>query len=102
MITEANDHNFDKEVMQIRNTKVIVYFCAPWCVPCKQILPTLEKVSSEGIANFVKVNIDECPDIADRYKIASVPTFIMFYNGEMIDARPGSLNREQLKSWIII
>jgi len=107
MFAETNDHDFNRDVLDVKDTKVIVDFWAPWCGPCKRLLPILEELAHDikeskehGIACFIKVNVDECPEVATRFGISGIPSLIMFYNGEVIDTRVGLLNKEQLKSWI--
>jgi thioredoxin 1 len=83
MPTAATETTFDEEVLQ-SDTPVIVDFWAEWCGPCHAVSPILERIADEraGELKVVKVNIDEEPALAQRYGIASIPTMILFKNGE--------------------
>lgn len=85
--TEAYD-----EVLK-NNKGVFVDFYADWCGPCKMVGPIVEKISGDyGTVRFIKVNVDEFPDIAERYGIMSIPTLITFKDGaqanQIIGYRP--------------
>lgn len=98
MINHGNDQNF-KEL--IKEGKVIVDFFATWCGPCKMLGPVLEKVAeSYKDVKFVKIDVDECPNISKEFGIMSVPTLLKFENGNLIDKRIGYQNIEELKNWL--
>lgn len=98
MINHGNDQNF-KEL--IKEGKVIVDFFATWCGPCKMLGPVLEKVAEEyKDVKFVKMDVDECPNISKEFGIMSVPTLLKFENGNLIDKRIGYQNIEELKNWL--
>ncbi len=91
------EENFDKEVNG-SEIPVLVDFWASWCKPCKSIAPVLETVSDE-LKNRVKIgkiNVNDEPDLAEKYHIKSVPTMLLFRNGEVTDAFMGEYNREQI------
>lgn len=80
--------------------KAIVDFWAQWCGPCKMMMPVLEKYSAEDDAvAVVKINVDEDADIAARYSIRSIPTFILFEDGEVVKRHTGAMSVEQLKEF---
>lgn len=76
----------------------VVDFWAGWCMPCKIFSPVLDDVSSEldGKADFYKVNIDDFPEIAAKYDIVSIPTVIVFKNGEPLERMVGVRQREEV------
>lgn len=82
---ELTQHGYD-EFIKSSELPVLVDFWAPWCGPCKMISPILEELSNEflGIINFVKVNVDEAPEIAVRHNIKSIPSLLLFLDGELL------------------
>ena len=99
MATAVKNDTFDLEVIQ-SETPVIVDFWAEWCGPCHAVAPVLEKIVEEhaGELKLVKVNIDEERELAEKYGIASIPTMILFKDGEpsaaVVGAQPkGAIER---------
>lgn len=79
---ELNSSNFDAVVLQ-SSSPVLIDFWAPWCGPCKMMGPVLEAYSTEHPEVLVvKVNVDEAPDLAQRYNVLSIPTFMVMKGGE--------------------
>jgi thioredoxin 1 len=79
-----------------------VDFWAEWCGPCKAIGPALEEISTEmgGSVKITKMNIDENPDIATKYQIRSIPTLMVFKDGEVQSTQTGALPKSKLADWI--
>ena len=100
MADTVTESTFEQEVLQ-SETPVLVDFWAEWCGPCHAVAPVLDKIAAEreGELKLVKVNINEEQGIAQRYGIASIPTMVLFKNGEpaaaAVGAQPkGSLERQ--------
>ncbi|MEG0307931.1 MAG: thioredoxin [Clostridium sp.] len=85
---------------EIKNNVVVVDFFADWCQPCKMLAPIFEelKCELEGKAKFVKVNIDNSQDIAMKYNVASIPTIMVFKDGEKVDSLVGFVPKEKIKA----
>ena len=83
-ILQLNDSNFDAEINK-GATPVLVDFWAPWCGPCRMIAPVLDKIADAmaGQAIIAKVNVDEAPGVASRFRVSSIPTLLFFKNGEV-------------------
>ncbi|MGV7929626.1 MAG: thioredoxin [Spirochaetota bacterium] len=101
-ILEVNDGNFNKEVLEAPG-KVLVDFWAPWCGPCRMQTPILERLAQSGTisAKITKLNTDENPQIAQKYGISSIPTLILFADGNeaerMIGVQPENVLSQKLK-----
>jgi thioredoxin 1 len=98
--TAVTQETFDQEVLS-SDTPVLVDFWAEWCQPCHMVSPILDKIVEErpGQLRLVKINIDEQPALAQRYGVASIPTMILFKDGEpaaaALGAQPkGALERQ--------
>jgi len=96
-VTITSD-NFDSEVLQ-SPVPVLVDFWAEWCMPCKMVAPVLAEIAEEynGKAKIGKLNVDEQPDLAARFNIVSIPTMLLFKNGEVIQQQVGAAPKEQLE-----
>ncbi len=98
-ITEAN---FKDEVLTSQ-TPVLIDFWAPWCGPCQMMGPIIEELSHEYDAtNFKigKLNVDENNMIANQYRVMSIPTFLVFKNGQVVDQIVGGVQKERIKEMI--
>lgn len=95
------DIEFEKEVKE-HNGLVVVDFWAKWCSPCKSFLPIVKEVSKlvSGEAKIVSMDIEESPEIPSQYGVRSIPTLIMFRNGNHIQTKVGSLSKTILEQWI--
>ena len=103
VIKDVNEADFMNEVIQASMERpVIVDFWAPWCGPCKQLTPALEKVVTEagGKVVLAKVNVDENTGIAGQLRIQSIPTVYAFYQGRPLDGFQGALPESQLRDFI--
>ncbi len=97
---ELTTANFDEKVLQAKGL-VVVDFWAVWCGPCKMMSPIVDELAGEldGIT-VGKVNVDENPDLARQFNILSIPTFIIFRSGQVVEQFSGSMNKEMLKEKI--
>jgi len=98
-VIHATEESFQKE---IESGLTLVDFYADWCGPCKMIAPVLEEIAAEmaGSAKIVKVNVDEVATIAAQYKVMSIPTLILFKDGEIAQQTVGFQPKESLVSLI--
>ena len=101
MALEVTDATFDEVVLKSEKP-VLVDFWAPWCGPCKQLTPLLEKIVNEqnGKIILVKINVDENPSISQTYSIGSIPALMIFKDGEKISEKMGALPKSALQSWV--
>ena len=97
----VTDANFPQDVLGSQEP-VVVDFWAEWCGPCKMIGPHLEEISAElsGKVKIVKLNIDENQQTAIKSGVRSIPTLIMFKNGEPVDMKVGASPKSELQKWI--
>src|SRR5919206_4457578 len=95
-ITNVTDSNFQAEVLE-SDTPVLVDFWAPWCGPCRLIAPSLEEIAAErDDLRIVKLNVDDNQATAARYDVMSIPTLILFKNGEPAHKIIGALPKSRL------
>lgn len=100
-IIEVTTATWDREVLGSDGV-VMVDFWAVWCGPCRMIAPTVEELAKEyaGKVKVAKLNTDDNPDVASRYKIMGIPTIMFFKKGERVDQIVGAVPKGQLKAKI--
>ena len=95
---EVNGNNFQKEVLE-SSIPTLVDFWAPWCMPCRMLAPTVEKLAEEnrGKLKVCKLNTDENQNIAAQYGIQGIPTLIVFKEGKEVGRTVGVMSKEKLQ-----
>lgn len=98
---KVDSNNFGADVLKA-DKPVVVDFWAEWCGPCKMIAPSLDEIATElsGQITIAKVNIDENPELATQYGVRSIPTLLMFKNGEVASNMVGAAPKSRLSDWI--
>ncbi|MEI2385421.1 thioredoxin TrxA [Breoghania sp. JC706] len=102
MATEkVTDASFDTDVLN-SSEPVVVDFWAEWCGPCKQIAPALDEIANEmeGQVKIAKLNVDENQNTAIKYGVRSIPTLLLFKNGELAATQVGAAPKSRLSDWI--
>src|SRR6201990_3330583 len=99
-VGKVSDTTFEFEVLE-ETGPVVVDFWAEWCGPCRMIAPALEEISGSlgEKVKIVKLNVDENPQTAQKYGIMSIPTLMVFKNGEMTSRQIGAAQRPKLEQW---
>src|ERR1044071_3920877 len=100
-VGKVSDATFDTEVLKASGP-VVVDFWAEWCGPCRMIAPALEEIAGAlgEKVKIVKLNVDENPNVAQKYGIMSIPTLMIFKNGEMAARQVGAAPKQKLEQWI--
>lgn len=94
---ELNEESFQREALQ-NHQPVVVDFWAEWCGPCRMLGPVLEEIAREeqGRVTVAKVNVDEYPELANRYRVESIPTLLYFRDGELRDRTVGVVSKKTI------
>ncbi|MBO4979225.1 MAG: thioredoxin [Clostridia bacterium] len=90
------NHNFQNEVLN-SDRKVLVDFWAPWCGPCRMVVPLVEEIAEErSDIKVCKVNVDENPELAERFGVMSIPTLVVMKDGEIVNQAVGARTKEEI------
>jgi thioredoxin 1 len=100
-VGKVTDATFEAEVLKATGP-VVVDFWAEWCGPCRMIAPALEEIAGSlgDKVKIVKLNVDENPATASKYGIMSIPTLMIFKNGELASRQVGAAPKQKLEQWI--
>ena len=101
LVRAVTGDGFDRDVLQAEGL-VLVDFWATWCPPCRRLAPTLDTLAAdyEGRLTVAKVDVDENPELAQRYGVQSIPTLILFRGGRPVDKRLGALPKDDLREFV--
>ena len=96
-IIKGNESNFEDV---IKSGISLVDFYADWCGPCQALAPILEDIAKDADFNIVKINVDEAPNLAAQFQVVSIPTMIIFKDGEMIEKTVGVKQKDEILTWV--
>jgi thioredoxin 1 len=101
-LQDVTEKDFQSEVLD-SDKPVLVDFWAPWCGPCKIVSPIVEELAEEYSSDmsFTKLNVDDAPNIALKYQVMSIPTLIVFQNGEPVAQVVGALPKKAIKEKLL-
>ena len=92
--------HYEKDFNKLIETSALVDFYATWCGPCKMFGPVFEETSNEFDMKFVKLDVDKAPDVARKYGVMTIPTTILFKNGEEVKRYTGFMSKTDLLNFI--
>ncbi len=94
MVKHIGKNDFQNEVLNHQGI-VLVDFYADWCGPCRMTAPTIDELAKELTdIKFIKINVDDNPDLASQYQVFSIPTFLIFKNGQVVHQFVGAMSKE--------
>lgn len=100
LITQVTDDTFEEEVLKA-DKPVFIDFWAAWCGPCRAAAPVVDEIASERTdIKVVKVNVDDCPEVSNSFRIMSIPTFIIIKNGKVVGQLVGAPGKAHLLQFI--
>ena len=96
----VNKNNFQEEVLN-SDKPVLVDFWAPWCGPCRMVLPIIEEIAEENEdIKVARINVDEEPELANQFGVMTIPTLYVFKNGQAVHHRSGAMPKEQILAMV--
>ncbi len=96
MVKKINNDEFKNEVLSKKGLALVDLF-ADWCMPCQMIAPVIEEISNEKTeVEFFKINVDETPEVAIKYGVSSIPTLLIFKDGELVNKAVGLYPKEKI------
>lgn len=100
-IADAGDDDF-ADVVEHSTLPVVVDMWAPWCAPCRQVSPALEQVATDlaGRIKLVKVNVDQAPQLSERFAVRAIPTLLVMDGHQVLDRRAGAASAAVLRHWV--